>query len=87
MPAVPRGLRLYGSLFAVVLVALLALSVWAVQRGWPVLSRTARLAGRIPWLKVWLQSKEAVILSAEQQLLTFHRQAPRAFWVSTSSTS
>ena len=83
MPAVPRGLRLYGSLFAVVLVALLALSVWAVQRGWPVLSRTARLAGRIPWLKVWLQSKEAVILSAEQQLLTFHRQAPRAFWVST----
>ena len=24
-----------------------------------------------------------MILSAEQQLLTFHRQAPRAFWVST----
>ena len=24
-----------------------------------------------------------MILSAEQQLLTFHRQAPRAFWIST----
>ena len=45
MPAVPGGLRLYASLFAVVLVALLALSVWAIQNGWPVLSRTARLAG------------------------------------------
>ena len=83
MPAVPGGIRLYASLFALVLVALLTLSVWAIRHGWPVLSRTARLAGRIPWLKVWLQSKEAVILSAEQQLLTFHRQAPRAFWAST----
>ena len=83
MPAIPGGLRLYASLFAVVLVALLALSVWAIQNGWPVLSRSARLAGRIPWFKTWLHSKEAVILSAEQQLLTFHRQAPRAFWVST----
>ena len=45
MPAVPRGLRLYGSLFAVVLVALLALSVWAVRRGWPVLSRTGAAGG------------------------------------------
>ena len=83
MPAVPGRLRLYASLFAVVLVALLALSVWAIQNGWPVLSRSARLAGRIPWFKTWLHSKEAVILSAEQQLLTFHRQAPRAFWAST----
>ena len=83
MPAIPGGLRLYASLFAVVLVALLALSVWAIQNGWPVLSRSARLAGRIPWFKTWLHSKEAVILSAEQQLLTFHRQAPRAFWAST----
>ena len=83
MPAIPGRLRLYASLFAVVLVALLALSVWAIQNGWPVLSRSARLAGRIPWFKTWLHSKEAVILSAEQQLLTFHRQAPRAFWAST----
>ncbi len=83
MPAVSGGLRLYAGLFAIVLIALLALSVWAVRHGWPVLSRTARLAGRIPWLKAWLQSREAVILSAEQQLLTFHRHAPRAFWSST----
>jgi phosphatidylglycerophosphate synthase len=80
MPAVPGGLRLYAGLFAIVLVALLALSVWAVRRGWPVLSGTARVAARIPWLKKWLHNKESVILSAEQQLLRFHRQAPGAFW-------
>ena len=83
MPAVHRGLRLYASFFAMALVALLAVSVWAVRRGWPVLSGTARMAGRIPWLRRWMQEKESVILSAEQQLLTFHRRAPREFWGST----
>jgi len=83
MPTVHRGLRLYASVFAIVLIGLLAMSVCAIRRGWPVLSGTARMAGRIPWLKKWLQEKESVILSAEQQLLTFHRRAPRAFWGST----
>ena len=83
MPAVHRGLRFYASIFAVVLVALLVMSMWAVRQGWPVLSGTARMAGRIPWFRKWLQEKESVILSAEQQLLTFHSRAPRAFWGST----
>ena len=43
----------------------------------------ARAAGRLPWLKNWLQREESVIAAAEQQLLTFHRQQPRAFWIST----
>jgi phosphatidylglycerophosphate synthase len=82
-PAVSHGLKLYSGIFAIVLLALLGLSVWAVQRGWPLLSKSARAAGRVPWLGSWLQSKESVILSAEQQLLQFHRQAPAAFWLST----
>ena len=62
---------------AIVLLILLFLTVRAVQRGWPVLSGTARVVGRVPWLKAWLQSKESVILSAEEQLLKFHTRAPR----------
>jgi phosphatidylglycerophosphate synthase len=83
VPSISRGLRLYASLFAIVLVALVGLSVLAVRRGWPLLSGTARMAGRVPWLKGWLQRKESVILSAEEQLLKFHTQAPAAFWMST----
>ena len=83
MPAVPRGLRVAASISAVVLLVLLGLSIWAVRRGWPILSGMARAAGRLPWLKNWLQREESVIASAEQQLLTFHRQQPKAFWIST----
>ena len=83
LPAASHGLKLYAAIFGIVLVALLGLCVWAVQRGWPLLSKTARAAGRVPWLGSWLRSKESVILSAEQQLLQFHRLAPAAFWMST----
>ena len=83
VPVLPRGLRLCASVSAVVLLILLGLSVLAVTRGWPLLSGTARAAKRLPWLKTWLQSKESVILSAEEQLLNFHKQAPSAFWMST----
>ena len=83
LPALPRGLRLCASVSAGVLLILLGLSVLAVTRGWPLLSGTARAAKRLPWLKTWLQSKESVILSAEEQLLNFHNQAPSSFWMST----
>src|SRR5271157_1628714 len=83
LPAVTLSLRLYASLLAIILLAILGLSVWAVQRSWPLLSKTARAAARIPWLGPWLQSKESVLVSAEQQLLQFHRRAPTPFWTST----
>src|SRR5271166_2309255 len=82
-PAVARRLQLFASLFALVLLALVSLSVLAVRRGWPVLSGTARAARRVPWLGAWLQRRESVILSAERQLLRFHNEAPGAFWGST----
>ena len=47
-----------------------------------MLSGTARVVGRMPWLKAWLQRKESVILSAEEQMLKFHTRAPAAFWMS-----
>jgi uncharacterized membrane protein len=78
-PAATRVLRICCSVTAIVLLVMLFLTVQAVRRGWPVLSGTARVVGRVPWLKAWLQRKESVILSAEEQLLRFHTRAPRAF--------
>ena len=80
---IPRGLRLCSSISALVMLILLCLSVEAVRRGWPLLSGTVRAAKRLPWLRNWLGSKEAVILSAEEQLLNFHSRTPSAFWTST----
>ena len=81
VPVLSRGLRTLRSVSAVVLLILLGLSVLAVTRGWPCCrARPGRRT--LPWLKTWLQSKESVILSAEEQLLNFHNQAPSAFWMS-----
>ncbi len=82
VPTAPRGLRICACVTAIVLLALLILTVRAFRQGWPVLSGTARVVGRVPWLKAWLQRKESVILSAEEQLLGFHTRAPQAFWTS-----
>jgi len=75
-------LRLYAWVFVIVLLGLLASVVIAFRKGWPLVSGTARAAGRVPWFREWLKSKESVIESAEHQLLKFHREAPRAFWAS-----
>ena len=83
LPAVPHALRLSAGVAGIVLLALLSLFVLAFRRGWPLLSKTARAAGRVPRLGPWLQSKESVILSTEEQLLRFHTRAPAAFWMST----
>src|SRR5215469_8055358 len=82
VPTAPRGLRICAGVTASVLLILLFLAVLAFRQGWPVLSGTARLVGRVPWLKAWLQRKESVILSAEEQMLKFHARAPSAFWMS-----
>ena len=82
VPAAPHGLRICACVTAIVLLILLFLVLRAIRQGWPVLSGTARFVGRMPWLKAWLQRKESVILSAEQQMLKFHTRAPGAFWMS-----
>ena len=81
-PSATRALRICCSVTAIVLITMLFLTVQAVRKGWAVLSGTARVVGRVPWLKAWLQRKESVILSAEEQLLSFHTRAPQAFWMS-----
>ena len=82
VPAAPHGLRICASVTTVVLLILLFLTVWAVRQGWGVLSGAARVVGCVPGLKAWLQRKESVIQSADEQLLRFHTRAPGAFWMS-----
>jgi len=82
VPAAPHGLRICASVTTVVLLILLFLTVWAVRQGWRVLSGAARVVGCVPALKAWLQRKESVIQSADQQLLQFHTRTPGAFWMS-----
>ncbi len=73
-------LRLYTGIFVLALLCLLGLAVLAIVKGWPLFSGTARAASRVPWFRGWINSKRAVIESAERQFLQFHRQAPGAFW-------
>src|SRR5208283_2064200 len=61
--------RLYASLFACSLVVLLVITAVAFQR-------------RLPWFKNWLEGKQSVFESAESNLFSFHREAPKAFWAS-----
>ena len=47
-----------------------------------MLSSAAKSIARLPWFKNWLEGKQSIIESAESNLLSFHRRAPKAFWAS-----
>ena len=74
--------RLYAFLFTSALAVLLVVTAVAFQRRWPVLSTAAKVIGRLPRFKNWLQGKQLIIGSAESNLFSFHREAPKAFWAS-----
>jgi len=72
--------RFYALLFSGVTLAFVVLVGVAFKRRWQFVSNTARAFGRLPRLRKWISSRQAVIDSAENSLLTFHREAPAAFW-------
>ena len=74
--------RAHALVLAVVLVAAVILAVVAVARGWRLAGNLARAIGRLPQLRNWITGKQPIIDSAEHNLLTFHREAPSAFWAS-----
>jgi phosphatidylglycerophosphate synthase len=74
--------RFWAVLFAGILVAFVALVTIAIAKGWQFASKAARGIGRVPRFRKWINDKESVIESAEECLLAFHREAPRAFWAS-----
>jgi phosphatidylglycerophosphate synthase len=79
-----RTLRLYAGLFVVILIAFLLLALLGVRKRWPVLSGSARIIGRVPFLKNWMEKEYLLIQSVENTLLDFHHNMPKAFWVSFS---
>jgi len=72
--------RAYGLLLVAVLVSVVILAAVAVTRRWPLVGNAARAIGRLPRLHDWVSGKQPIIDSAEHNLLTFHDEAPAAFW-------
>jgi uncharacterized protein (TIRG00374 family) len=77
-----HAVRLYAGLFVLALIAFVLFTALAVRRRWPVLSGSARVIGRVPWLRNWIDTRYSVIESVEKTLFDFHHQTPKAFWAS-----
>lgn len=72
-------LRLSAAILASSLVILLIFAGIAVHKRWRVFSTTADAVTRIPRLTHWFQDKWSILLSAEEQIVSFHRSQPTAF--------
>jgi phosphatidylglycerophosphate synthase len=77
-----HALRLYAILFVVVLFGLLIVVALALLNRWPFMSRSARVLGRLQFLRQRVERTLPVIHSAEKKLFDFHRVTPGAFWAS-----
>ncbi len=82
--ALSHALRLYASLFAVALITFLMLTLWAVRKRLPMLSWCARVIGRVPSFKNWMEKRYLLVESVENALFDFHHKTPGAFWASFS---
>lgn len=74
------ALRFCATLFVLALIFFLFVTLLAVRRRWPVISKSARLFARVPFLKRWMESRYMLIQSVEKALLDFHHNSPGAFW-------
>lgn len=77
-----HALRLGADLFVLALIIFLLLTLLAVRKRWPLLSGGARIIGRIPSIKNWMEKRYRLIQSVENTLLGFHHNTPKAFWTS-----
>jgi uncharacterized protein (TIRG00374 family) len=80
MLSASHGLRLYAGLFIFASIALLLLILLAARKRLPLLSGGARLIGRVPQLKGWIQQRLQLIQSLENALFDFHHNTPELFW-------
>src|ERR1700730_18331317 len=60
-----HALRFYATLFVLALIFFLFVTVLAVRKRWPVISKSARLFTRVPFLKKWMESRYILIQSVE----------------------
>ena len=78
-PVSVRG-RVYAVLLIALLVSAVILAALAIRNRWPLVGNATRAIGRLPRLHTWISDKQPIIDSAEDNLLSFRDQAPRAFW-------
>jgi phosphatidylglycerophosphate synthase len=82
MLSLSHVLRLYAGLFVCGSIAFLSLTMSVMRKRSPFLSQGARLIGRIPALKDWIERRFHLIQSMESALFDFHHNTPRLFWAS-----
>jgi phosphatidylglycerophosphate synthase len=63
---------------------LLLVTLLAVRKRWPLLSRGARFVGRVPSLKSWFDQRSHLFQSMEDALFDFHHSSPKWFWGSVA---
>jgi hypothetical protein len=72
--------RAYAALLVAVLISAVILAAVSVRNRWQLIGHATRAIGRLPRLHTWMSSKQPVIDSAEDNLLSFRDEAPAAFW-------
>ena len=77
-----HALHFYAGLLIVGSVAFLLFALVAMRKRSPLLSQGARLVGRIPPLKTWIEQRLDLIESLENALFDFHHVTPGLFWCS-----
>jgi len=75
-----HALHFYAGLLIVGSVAFLLVTLVAMRKRSPLLSQGARLVGRIPPLKTWIEQRFHSIESLENALFDFHHVTPGLFW-------
>ena len=80
----PGMWRTYALLFAASLSVVVLLTLLSFTRGWRFLSGATRALRHVPGVRERIAHKVPVVEAVEQNLLTFHSQAPREFWVATT---
>ena len=77
---VSNSWRIYAVLLIAGLASVVVLAVVAIASRWPLMGNAIRAIGRLPRLHNWVSDKQLIVDSAEHDLLTFHSEAPAAFW-------
>ncbi len=76
----PGTWRTYALLLVAVLISAVILAVVSIESRWQLLGSATRAISRVPRLHKWISGKQSIIESAEDNLLSFRREAPGAFW-------
>jgi phosphatidylglycerophosphate synthase len=84
MLSLSHALLIYAGLFVFGSTAFLSLTVMMLRKRWPLLSSSARIIGRIPFLKRWIEQQFELIQDMESALFDFHHNTPKRFWGSFS---